>query len=121
MGVSCFSTKKTKDCNSALRLEAAEIHAQAVAFRVLGLDDDAARQSGAQNFDLLQAAFLRPLHRKTRMLAFRALENAAVDLPMAQRIHHRARETLDLPDKRYPKEQLVGLIGRLLHDSNRCL
>lgn len=96
-------------------LEAAEIHAQAVGFRALGLDCDAARQLAAANLDLLQATLLRPLHRTTRLLAFRALENAAVDELVAARILNRCREALDLPDTRYPKEHLVGLIGRLLH------
>ena len=30
-------------------------------------------------------------------------------------VHRRAREALRLPDKRYPKEQLIGLVGRILH------
>jgi hypothetical protein len=96
-------------------LEAPEIHAQALAFRVLGLDSDVARRLAVDNIDLLQATLLRPLHRDTRLLAFRALENAASDAASATRIHQRCREALDLPDKKYPKEHLVGLIGRLLH------
>ncbi|MFG0332451.1 MAG: gliding motility protein [Maioricimonas sp. JB049] len=96
-------------------LEAPQIHAQAVAFRTLGLDDARARQLAAENIDLLQATLLRPLHRATRALAFRALANAAVDLETADRVHRQCREAMYLPDKRYPKEQLVGLIGRLLH------
>lgn len=96
-------------------LEAPEIHAQALALRALGLDRDDARQLAAANLDLLQATFLRPLHRKTRALAFRALANAAIDSRRAAEIYHRARQALDLPDKRYPKESLIGLLGRLLH------
>ncbi|MEW4529147.1 gliding motility protein [Maioricimonas sp. JC845] len=97
-------------------LEAPQIHAQAVAFRVLGLPDERARQLAAANIDLLLATLLRPLHRATRTLAFRALANAAVDLETAQRIHHQCREAMYLPNKRYPKENLVGLIGQLLHE-----
>lgn len=96
-------------------LESPEIHAQALAFRVLGLDSDVARRLAVDNVDLLQATLLRPLHRDTRLLAFRALQNAASDGACARRIHQRCREALDLPDKKYPKEYLVGLIGRLLH------
>lgn len=97
-------------------LEAAQIHAQAVAFRTLGLPDPRARQLAAENLDLLQATLLRPLHRTTRALAFRAIANAAVDAETAERIHRLCREALQLPDKRYPKERLVGLIGQLLHE-----
>ena len=34
---------------------------------------------------------------------------------MARLVLRRAREALRLPDKKYPKEELVGLIGRVLH------
>jgi hypothetical protein len=95
-------------------LEAPEIHVQALALRALGLDDDRARLLAAKNLDLLQATLLRPLHRRTRALAFRALVNAAGTLEQAKTIHDRARQALDLPDKRYPKENLIGLIGALL-------
>jgi hypothetical protein len=97
-------------------LESPEIHVQALAFRALALDDDRAKQLAAENRDLLQAALLRPLHRKTRLPAFDALANAAVDIDAAREIYDRARQALDLPDRRYPKEQLIGLLGRLLHN-----
>jgi hypothetical protein len=102
---------------TALRdlLEAPEIHVQALAFRALGRDDDRARAAAAANVDLLQAALFRPLHRRTRLLAFAALENAASRPEAARRVVTRAREALALPDLRYPKEQLFGLLGRLLH------
>src|SRR5262249_59381790 len=58
-------------------LEASEIHAQLLALRVLSRDDDRARQLAVANLDLLQATLLRPLHRHTRLVAFRALANAA--------------------------------------------
>ncbi|QDU39075.1 hypothetical protein Mal4_34100 [Maioricimonas rarisocia] len=112
------SPAKYLACPEGVRdlLEAPQIHAQAVAFRVLGLEDERSRKLAAGNVDLLQATLLRPLHRATRALAFRALANAAVDLETAERIHRQCREAMYLPDKRYPKEQLIGLIGRLLHD-----
>jgi hypothetical protein len=102
---------------TALRdlLEAPEIHVQALAFRALGRDDERARAAAAANVDLLQAALFRPLHRRTRLLAFAALENAASRPETARRVAARAREALALPDQRYPKEQLFGLLGRLLH------
>jgi len=69
----------------------------------------------AANIDILLGTLLRPLHRKTRVAAFEALANAAQhDLGVAQRIHSRAREALKLPDKKYPKPELIGLIARTL-------
>ena len=97
-------------------VEAQEIHVMALAYRVLGLDDDRARMAAADNLDVLIGTLLRPLHRRTRMAAFGALLNAAsVNEDHAIRVLGRAREALDLPDNRYPKESLVGLIGRILH------
>lgn len=111
------SADKYLSLPAALRdlLEAPEIHSQALGFRVLGLDDERARQAAAENLDLLLASVLRPLHRQTRWLAFRALDNAATSPELAATIQRRAREALDLPDERYPKEQLIGLIGGLLY------
>jgi len=49
------------------------------------------------------------------MAAFEALANAACHSEaVAQRIHARAREALKLPDKKYPKPELIGLIARTL-------
>ena len=68
------------------------------------------------NLEILLGTLLRPLHRKTRLPAFDALANAARgDAEAARRVLERARLALCLPDKKYPKEQLVGLIGRVLH------
>lgn len=102
---------------AALRdlMEAPEIHAQVLAYRALALDDPRARELAAANLDLLLGTLLRPLHRRTRLVAFQALANAAAfDVESARRVHSRAREALDLPDKRYPKDELVGLIGSIL-------
>lgn len=97
-------------------LEAPEIHVQALAYRIVGTDDPRAREIAARRLDLLLATLLRPLHRTTRLLAFEALANAARFSPAAAaRVLERAREALDLPDRHYPKEALVGLIGRVLH------
>lgn len=97
-------------------LESPQIHVQALAFRVLGRDDSRARTLAAQNVDLLQATLLRPLHRRTRMMAFSAVRNAALaDEAAARRLLARMKETLTLPDRRYPKEQLVGLMAEVLH------
>lgn len=96
-------------------LESPQIHVQALAFRVLGEDDPRARAQASANLDLLQATLLRPLHRKTRMMAFGALRNAAAQEEHARAVLARCREALDLPDKRYPKEKLIGLIGEILH------
>lgn len=97
-------------------LESPQIHVQALAFRVLGRGDARARTLAAQNADLLQATLLRPLHRRTRMMAFAAVRNAALaDEASARRLLTRMKETLSLPDRRYPKEQLVGLMAEVLH------
>jgi len=96
-------------------LEAPEIHVQAMIYRALGLRDDRAARLAAANIDILIGTLLRPLHRRTRMAAFEALENAAsATAEAAARICARAREAFELPDTRYPKERLVGLIGHIL-------
>lgn len=96
-------------------VEAQEIHVMALAYRVLGLDDPRAREAAAENLEILLGTLFRPLKHRTRLLAFKALCNAATTQENAGRILRKARESLDLPDKFYPKEELVGLIGQLLH------
>jgi hypothetical protein len=87
-----------------------------LAYRVLAADDDRARALALENVDILLGTLLRPIHRKTRLPAFDALANAArADERAAARILSRAREALRLPDKRYPKPELIGLIARILH------
>jgi hypothetical protein len=97
-------------------VEGSEIHVQALAYRVLAQDDERARSLAVESLDILLGTLLRPLHRKTRLAAFGALASAAqADGQAAGRVLRRAREALRLPDKRYPKEQLVGLMGEILH------
>jgi hypothetical protein len=97
-------------------IEAPNIHAQSIAYRALGSDDARAPVLAAGHLTLLLGTLLRPLQRSTRMAAFRALENAAAhDRESARRILIRARDALVLPDKKYPKEALLGVIGRVLH------
>jgi hypothetical protein len=95
-------------------LEAPEIHVQVLALRALGLEDRRVQPIAVDNLDLLLPTLLRPLHRRTRLLAFRAIFNAATNEENARLILRRAREALDLPAQRYPREALIGLIGRLL-------
>lgn len=95
-------------------LEAPEIHVQLLAFRALGLDDDRARKLAVENAGMLIATLLRPLHRKSRYMTFGALLNAASTLESARRVVVRARQALDLPDQKYPKEKLLGLIANIL-------
>ncbi|NLE59636.1 MAG: gliding motility protein [Planctomycetes bacterium] len=97
-------------------VEGSDIHVQQLAYRILAQDDRRARALGVANLDILLGTLLRPLHRKTRLPAFDALANAArTDADAARRILDRARKALRLPDKKYPKEQLVGLLGLVLH------
>jgi hypothetical protein len=97
-------------------LESPQIQVQVLAFRILGRDDPRACDVAAQNADLLQATLFRPLHRRTRLLAFKALENAtAKDEATTRYLLSRMRDALALPEKRYPTEKLVGLIGHVLH------
>lgn len=95
-------------------LESPSIFAQILAYRILGQRDPRAEVEARANADLLIAALLRSLHRKTRVIAFAALANAATTPELAARILQRAREAWDLPDKRYPKEKLLGLMGMIL-------
>lgn len=95
-------------------VEGSEIHVQRLAYRVLSLPDARARALARDNLDVLIGTLLRPLHRETRMQALRALDNAAADRAAAAQVLERARQAFVLPDERYPKEALVGLIGRLL-------
>lgn len=96
-------------------VEGSNIHVMMLAYRVLALPDPRARALAADNVDILLGTLLRPLHRKTRMAAFEALANAARhDEGVARRILVRAREALKLPDKKYPKAELIGLIGNVL-------
>ncbi|WP_224369097.1 gliding motility protein [Hyalangium versicolor] len=97
-------------------LESPQIHVQVLALKVLGRNDARARTLAVRNVDHLQAMLLRPLHRRTRLLAFAALRNAALEEEtVARRLLERMRDALALPDKRYPKEHLIGLMGQVLH------
>jgi hypothetical protein len=96
-------------------VEGSNIHVMMLAYRVIALPDARARALAADNVEILLGTLLRPLHRKTRMAAFEALANAAQHSEaVARQIHARAREALKLPDKRYPKAELIGLIGRMI-------
>ena len=96
-------------------IEGSNIHVMMLAYRVLALPDQRAQALAAAHVEILLGTLLRPLHRRTRLAAFDALVNAARDdATVAARIHARAREALKLPDKRYPKAELIGLIGRIL-------
>jgi hypothetical protein len=97
-------------------LESPQIQVQLLAFRVLGQDDRRAREIAAAHVDLLQATLLRRLHAASRRLAFGALRSAAShDEATARYLLGRMRDALELPEKRYPVEELVGLIGAILH------
>lgn len=97
-------------------VEASEIHVMAMAYRILSLDDGRAQKCAVQHLPLLLGTLLRPMQRATRMAAFGALLNAAATSAEAGRtILGKAREALALPDKKYPKEELAGLIGKVIY------
>jgi hypothetical protein len=96
-------------------VEGAEIHVMALAYRALGLNDPRAREQASVHLPLLLGTLLRPMQRDTRTLAFNALANAANTIESARLILERAKDALHLPDTRYPKERLLGLIAQLLH------
>jgi len=95
-------------------VEGGEIHVQHLAYRVLAMKDARAEEQARANLDILIGILLRPLHRRTRLAGFGALANAASTLECAQKVLTRAREVFALPDRRYPKEQVVGLIAKIL-------
>jgi len=96
-------------------VEASEIHVMSLAYRALGFNDGRARQQAATHLPLLLGTLLRPMQRDTRTLAFAALANAANTPETARLILERAKDALNLPDVRYPKEKLVGLIAQIIH------
>jgi hypothetical protein len=96
-------------------VEASEIHVMSLAYRALGLNDDRAREQASRHLTLLMGTLLRPMQRDTRTLAFGALANAANTNETARLILERAKDALNLPDVRYPKEKLLGLIAQLIN------
>ncbi len=96
-------------------VEGSEIHVMSLAYRALGLNDPRAREQAAIHLPLLLGTLLRPMQRDTRTLAFSALANAANSIDTARMILDRAKDALNLPDIRYPKERLLGLIAQVLH------
>jgi hypothetical protein len=96
-------------------VEGSDIHVMTLGYRILALRDPRAVQLAGANLDILLGTLLRPIHRKTRLAAFQALANAARSSPdAAKRILGRARDALKLPNKKYPKAELIGLIGAVL-------
>lgn len=96
-------------------IEGSDIHVMALAYRVLALRDPRAVQLAGANLEILLGTLLRPIHRKTRIAAFAALANAArSSLEAGMRVLARAKDAQKLPDKRYPKAELIGLIGAVL-------
>jgi hypothetical protein len=97
-------------------IEGSDIHVMGLAYRVLALPDPRAVALAAGNIEILLGTLLRPIHRKTRIAAFAALANAARSGPdIAKRVLARAKEAQKLPDKKYPKAELIGLIAAILN------
>jgi hypothetical protein len=96
-------------------VEGSNIHVMMLAYRVLGRPDARAGKLAAESVDILIGTLLRPIQRETRLAAFEALANAArASEVAATRIHAAARDALKLPDKKYPKDELIGLIARIV-------
>lgn len=96
-------------------VEGSDIHVMSLAYRILAQRDQRAVKLAGANLDILLGTLLRPIHRKTRLAAFAAVANAARSGPdAAKRVLARARDALKLPDKKYPKAELIGLIGAVL-------
>lgn len=96
-------------------LESPSIHVQHLAFRLLSRDDPRAVVLAADALELLLPTLLRPLHTRTRRAALGALGNAArLDAQTAGQVVARARDAMDLPDRKYPKEALIQLMGEAL-------
>jgi hypothetical protein len=96
-------------------LEAVEINVQAVALRVLARDHPRTREAATEHLDLLLPLLFKPLTRRRRLWALRALLHAASTPEKARLIHDRARQALVLPVRGSPREQLIDLLGQLLH------
>jgi hypothetical protein len=97
-------------------IEGSDIHVMSLAYRVLAMPDARAIALAGANLDILLGTLLRPIHRKTRIAAFAALANAARSSPQAaRRVLTRAKDAQKLPDKRYPKAELIGLIAAVLN------
>jgi hypothetical protein len=96
-------------------LEGSSIFSQNLGFQILGLDQPEAVEIAGRNIDLLIPTMLRPLHRQTRLKALGALVNAAKESQeTAAEILSAARDALSLPDKRYPREELIAMVGKIL-------
>ena len=96
-------------------LESPETYAQQLGFRILALDELQARTIAADNLDLLKAALLRRMPRRVRLTAFRAMDNVSQELVSATKIVAAVRIACELPDRGYPKDHLIALLGRVLH------
>lgn len=97
-------------------LESPQIHVQALAFRVLGTDDPRAGKLAAGLVDVLAPTLLRALHRRTRLMALGAVKQAVLaDETAARHLVSKLKDALALPDKKYPKEGLIGVLAAALH------
>ena len=96
-------------------LESPEPRNRALALRALGFDDPRAIQAATNVFDLLLPSPWLRMDKPTKILAFRALLNAATTLENARQIVERVRQAFTLPDVDESKEALFDLLARVLH------
>ncbi len=85
-----------------------------LAFRALATNDPVAQRAGVKCLDALLGVLLTPMNMQMRRDGLAALANAGEsDLEAAKLILPRAIDALDIADRRYPREGLLGLIGRV--------
>jgi hypothetical protein len=103
-------------CPDAVRdlLECAEPHAQLIAFRALASEHTSAGKLGRANLDMLRAALLAPMPRRVRLVAFAAVKRAAETQRASRQLVDAMREALHVSSPRYPREDLLLVLGALL-------
>lgn len=88
---------------------------QALAYRLLGLDDEQARALAARHVDRLLPALVQPMHRRLRSMALGALRNAASeDVGLARRVLEAVSEALTRSDGNAHRDSLTELRQQVL-------
>jgi hypothetical protein len=95
--------------------ESANDAVRGLAFKTLAVNDPRAKKAALTCVDALMGVMLAPLNTRMRRDGLAALANAGeADLEAAKMILPRAQDALEIADRRYPRQGLVSLIGRLM-------